>query len=181
MLVAGRSGHGADDVSLRVLGEHCELAIHGVALRPGGSASLGSLRKTPVLLLPGDPLECWSAYEMLAGRMIRRMAGRSPELPYAKQQALVGHKIVSALSVVDLCRVRLVEPGNVEPSNEERKVEPVSPAESGGIASVARADGFVIVPAPLEGFAPGTRVEVFVFGPSAPVAGEQSGPTMEQL
>ena len=163
MLIAGRSGHGADDFALRTIAECGELkggeiAIHGLALRPGGSASMGVLGPTPVLLLPGDPLQCWSAYEMLAGPLIRRMAGRSPELPYAKRQAEVGHKIVSGIGVVELCRVRIVYT-----ENPQGKLEPVGPAESGGLASAAHADGFVLVPAPLEGFAPGARVEVFLF------------------
>ncbi len=163
VLIAGRSGHGADDIALRVLADVGELAIHGVALRPGGSSSMGLVHGAPVLLLPGDPLECWSAFEMLAGRLIRRMGGRSPELPYARRQAEVGHKIVSAIGVVDLCRVRLVQANIVQANIAQGSVEPVGPAESGGLASAVRADGFVLVPAALEGFAPGTRIDVFVF------------------
>ena len=158
VLVAGRSGHGADDFALRTIAGHGELAIHGVALRPGGSASMGVVGSLPVLLLPGDPLACWVAYEMLAGPLIRGMAGRSPALPYKRQQAEVGHKIVSAIGVVELRRVRLVRT-----KMAQGKIEPVGPSESGGLASAARADGFVLVSAPLEGFAPGSRVEVFLF------------------
>jgi molybdopterin molybdotransferase len=65
----------------------------------------------------------------------------------------VGRKIVSAIGFVDLCRVRLVD----------GRVEPVGAAEFGGLASTVRADGFVIVPAPLEGYAPGTRVKVHLY------------------
>jgi molybdopterin molybdotransferase len=107
-----------------------------------------------VVLLPGDPLECLCAYEMLAGRMIRRLAGRPPELPYAVVEAVVGRKIVSMIGVVDVCRVRL----------EDGKVEAIGTAESGGLASAVRADGFVVIPAPLEGYAPGSRIRVYLYG-----------------
>ncbi len=158
VLIAGRSGRGADDLAVRVLAETGEVAIQGVALRPGGSSAIGLVHAAPVLLLPGDPLECWSAYEILAGRLIRRMGGRLPELPYAKQRAEVGHKIVSAIGVVEVCRVRLVQA-----KDAQGRLEPVGPAESGGLSSVTRAHGFVLVPAPLEGFAPGTCVDVYLF------------------
>ena len=178
ILIAGGSDHGADFV-LRAIAETGEVAIQGVAMRPGGSASLGVMGLLPVVLLPGDPLECWGAYEMLAGRLIRRMAGRSPELPYRRQQAEVGHKIVSGIGVVELCRVRMIHTNDAQ-----GKLEPIGPAESGGLVSAARADGFVLVPAPLEGFAPGSRVDVFLFDPSIrvePSVSEESARRDEQL
>ena len=66
---------------------------------------MGVVGTAPVLLLPGDPLDCFCAYELLAGRLVRRLAGRSPELPYPVREAEVGRKIVSAIGIVDLYRV----------------------------------------------------------------------------
>jgi molybdopterin molybdotransferase len=153
ILIAGRSGTGWDDDAAQRIAEVGELAIHGIALRPGGSAGLGRVGAAPVAMLPGDPLECLCAYEMLACRMVRRLAGRPLELPYAVVEAEVGRKIVSMIGVVDVCRVRL----------EDGKVEAIGTAESGGLASAVRADGFVVIPAPLEGYPPGARVNVYVY------------------
>jgi len=153
ILVAGRTGTGADDEAALALAKLGELAIHGIALRPGGSAGMGLSGATPVLLLPGDPLACLCAYELLAGRLIRSLAGRGPELPHLVQMAKVGRKIVSAIGFVDLCRVRLVD----------GCVEPVASVEFGGLASAVRADGFLVIPAPLEGYAPGTEVKVHLY------------------
>ena len=153
ILVAGRTGTGADDEAPPALAKLGELAIHGIALRPGGSTGMGLSGATPVLLLPGDPLACLCAYELLAGRLIRNLAGRSPELPHPVQMAKVGRKIVSAIGFVDLCRVRLVD----------GCVEPVASVEFGGLASAVRADGFLVIPAPLEGYAPGTEVKVHLY------------------
>jgi molybdopterin molybdotransferase len=152
-LLAGRTGTGWDDEAPLAVAETGELAIHGIALRPGGSAGMGVVGTAPVLLLPGDPLDCFCAYELLAGRLVRRLAGRSPELPYPVREAEVGRKIVSAIGIVDLYRVCLVN----------GRAEAIGSAESGGLASTLRADGFVIVPAPLEGYAPGVRIPVHIY------------------
>jgi molybdopterin molybdotransferase len=153
ILVAGRTGTGLDDEAPLVIAEIGNLAIHGIALRPGGSAGMGTVGAAPVFLLPGDPLACLCAYEVLAGRLVRRLAGRSPEFPYPVREAEVGRKIVSAIGMVDLQRVRVVN----------GRAEPIGSAESGGLASAVRADGFVVVPAPLEGYAPGARVSIHIY------------------
>jgi molybdopterin molybdotransferase len=151
VLVAGCTGTGVDDLAPLAIADAGDLAIHGLALRPGGSAGMGLVGGTPVILLPGDPLACWCAYELLAGRLIRKMAGLNPDLPFVARQLKVGRKIVSAIGLVDLCRVRLVND----------TIEPIGSPESGGLASVVEADGFVIVSAPLEGYAPGDCVTVY--------------------
>jgi molybdopterin molybdotransferase len=62
VIVAGRSGSGADDdAAPTLLAEGGVLALHGVALRPGESTGLGQFQGTPVLLLPGEPLACLAA------------------------------------------------------------------------------------------------------------------------
>jgi len=157
ILVAGRTGTGPDDEAPLALAEVGELAIHGIALRPGSSTGMGRVGAVPVVLLPGDPLACLCAYELLAGRLVRRLAGRDPRLPHPVREAEVGRKIVSAVGFVDVCRVRLAD----------GRAEPVGSVEEGGLASAVRADGFVVVPSPLEGHAPGARVRVHVYGESA--------------
>ena len=157
VLVAGRTGTGPDDEAPLALAEVGELALHGVALRPGGSAGLGvagAEGAVPVVLLPGAPPACLCAYELLAGRLIRRLGGRAPGLPHAVREAEVGGKIVSGVGSVDMCWVRFVE----------GRVDPIGSADEASLASVVRADGFVLVPAPLEGHAPGARVTVYLHG-----------------
>jgi molybdopterin molybdotransferase len=157
ILVAGRTGAGPDDEAPLALVDVGELAIHGVALRPGSSTGMGRVGTVPVVLLPGDPLACLCAYELLAGRLVRRLGGRYPGLPHPVREAEVGRKIVSTVGFVDVCRVRLVD----------GRAEPIGSVDEGGLASTVRADGFVVVPSPLEGHAPGARVRVHVYEESA--------------
>lgn len=156
ILVVGRTGTGADDEAPLAVADAGELVVHGIALRPGGSAGMGRVASVPVVLLPGEPLACLCAYELLAARLIRRLGGRAPGLPHAVRQAEVTRKMVSAVGFVDVCQVRLAAGG----------VEPIGSAEDGGLASVVQADGFVVIPAPLEGHAPGDLVDVHLYGAS---------------
>jgi molybdopterin molybdotransferase len=150
ILVAGRSGVGPDDDAPRALDDVGEVALHGIAMRPGGSAGLGRAGGTPVVLLPGDPLGCLFAYELVAGRLVRRLGGREPELPHAVREVELARKLVSAVGFVDACSVRLID----------GRAEPTGSVDEAGVATAVRADGFVIVPAPLEGYPAGARVAV---------------------
>lgn len=153
VLVCGRTGVGLDDEAPLALAAAGTLSIHGIALRPGGSAGLGTAGQTPVILLPGNPLDCLCAYDLFAGRLIRNLSGRAPSLPYRVRQATVKRKIVSSVGTVELCRVLLIEGDAL----------PLGTADSGGLASVVRADGFIVIPATLEGYAPGATVDVYTY------------------
>lgn len=153
ILIAGRTATGVDDEAPLALAAVGKLAIHGIALRPGASTGMGLAGAIPVFLLPGEPLACLCAYDLLAGRLIRQLSGRGRRLPYVIREAEVGRKIVSAIGFVDLCRVRFAG----------GRAEPIGSAEFGGLASAVRAGGFVVVPASLEGYPPGARVSVHCY------------------
>ncbi len=154
VLLAGGSSIGSEDHAAGLLAEEGELAIHGVALRPGGAAGMGRLGSMLVFLLPGNPVSALAAYDFFAGRAVRRLAGRPAAWPYCAQDALVARKLVSAPGRVDYCRVRLVD----------GQVEPVATGAAARLASATRADGVVIIPAESEGSAPGAWVRVYRYG-----------------
>jgi molybdopterin molybdotransferase len=153
VLVCGRTGVGPDDEAPLTLAASGTLSLHGIAVRPGGSAGMGYVGQIPVILLPGSPLDCLCAYDLFAGRLIRNLSGRGSRLPYRVQQAMVKRKIVSSVGTVELCRVLLIG----------SDVIPLGTADSGGLASVVRADGFIMIPATLEGYAPGSAVDVYTY------------------
>jgi molybdopterin molybdotransferase len=155
VLVIGGTGPGSDDHSAAALAESGELAIHGVALRPGETAGLGrSASGVPVVLLPGTPAACLWSYELFAGRAIRRLGGRSPELPYRPRELITARKIVSAIGMTEFCPVRCGAGDTVEPLP--------SFAETGLMAAVG-ADGFVIVSEGSEGHPEGAPVTVYLY------------------
>ncbi len=154
VLVIGGTGPGACDHAAAALAEVGNLAIHGITLRPGETAGLGHTPNAAVILLPGSPAACLFAYEMLAGRAIRRLGGRDPAPPYRSRVMCAARKIVSAIGMTEICPVRFTTSDAVEPLP--------SFSEIGLMAAVA-ADGFVIVPEESEGYPQGAPVTVYLY------------------
>ena len=152
ILMAGRSGAGPDDDAAQRLAEaDGMLEVHGIALRPGDSAGLGQIGGVPVLLLPGAPHACLTAYDLLAARAVRRLAGMEPLQPYAGTERILERKAVSAVGFTDVIQVRISRTHAV----------PLAPADAGTLAGAARADGFIVVPEASEGFPAGATVQVY--------------------
>lgn len=106
-----------------------------------------------MILLPGAPLACLCAYELLAGRAVRRLAGDGGDWPYVVRHATLQSKVASRLGRLEFCRVRL----------EGDRAVPLAVSEGRLLASAVAADGFVIIPMHSEGYPEGTEVEVHVF------------------
>lgn len=150
VIVTGRTGTGQDDAAPLALAEVGELLLHGIALRPGGTAAVGLASGILVALLPGDPLGCLVSYELVAGRAVRGAAGLEPGLPHRRREAKLARKLASSVGLVEVCQVRLAAGA----------AEPLGIADFGGLSLAARADGFVVVPAALEGHPAGQTVTV---------------------
>jgi molybdopterin molybdotransferase len=122
-------------------------------MRPSSPTGLGRLEHRLVFLLPGNPVSCLCAYDFFAGRAIRALGGGPKEWPYRSIMAKLIRKISSPIGRLDYARVQLVD----------GSVEPLAVGGASMLSSTTRADGFVIVPADSEGFAPGTEVEVWLY------------------
>lgn len=153
VLISGGSSVGQEDHAPHVLAEAGELCVHGVALRPASPTGIGFLGERPVFLLPGNPVSCLCAYDLFAGRAVRLLGRRNPELPYQTQGLPVGRKISSVVGRVDYVRVRIVA----------GRVEPIAVSGASILSTTTRADGFVLVPGDSEGHAPGEVVPVYLY------------------
>lgn len=153
ILVSGGSSVGKEDHAPRVVAELGELPVHGIALRPASPAGIGFLGDRPVFLLPGNPVSCLCAYDLFAGRAIRRLGGRNPDLPYRSEEKTVAAKMVSAVGRVDYVRVRIVD----------GEVSPIAVSGASLLSTTVNADGFVLVARDSEGYAPGARVLVYLY------------------
>jgi molybdopterin biosynthesis enzyme len=128
--------------------------LDGIALRPGGTdCALGWRGRRPVLKLPADLLAFSLTYELLAARVIRGEAGLRPA--GTTMELKLAGKIVSTIGLTDIVLVRV----------ENDAAVPLPGLETGGAAMLARADGYTLVPAMREGFAPGDLVMVRLLGP----------------
>jgi molybdopterin molybdotransferase len=150
VLVSGGTSVGSEDYAPRALADVGELAVHGVALRPAGPAGVGFAGGRVVFLVPGNPVSCLCAYDLFAGRAVRRLGGRPVELPYRSVRAPLAAPVTSAAGRVDYVRVMLAD-GSARPL-------------SGGASNLSGAvvaDGFTLVPADRTELPAGEVVEVW--------------------
>ncbi|HZY83867.1 MAG TPA: gephyrin-like molybdotransferase Glp [Gemmataceae bacterium] len=153
LLVSGGSSVGQEDHAPTLVAELGELAVHGVALRPASPAGVGFLGGRPVFLLPGNPVSCLCAYDLFAGRAVRRLGGRPAELPYRQTQLPLAAKVSSAVGRVDYVRVRV----------RDGRAEPLAVSGASMLSTTTAADGFLLVPRDSEGYPPGEVVPVYLY------------------
>lgn len=155
VVIAGGSGPGREDRSAAALSASGTLDIHGVALSPGDTAGFGrTAAGAPVILLPGAPAACFWGYELFAGRAIRRLGGRNPAPPYRSRTMTIARKIVSAIGTTEICPVRRLSDG---------RIEPVAAFAEIGLMAAVEGDGFVIVPEASEGYPAETTVTAYFY------------------
>ena len=106
-----------------------------------------------MFLLPGNPVSCLCAYDLVAGPAVRRLAGRDMGPAYRSCQLPLAHKIASAVGRLDYVRVQICD----------GLVEPLATSGAAILSSTTRADGYVLVPRDSEGFAAGDAVSVFLY------------------
>jgi len=153
VLVTGASSVGPEDCVPEIVARRGTLLFHGLALRPASPTGLGLVAGRPVFLIPGNPVSALCAYDLLAGRLVRRLGGRSPELPYRVARLPLARKVVSELGRLDYLRVQVVD----------GRAAPLTSRGAGVLTTTTRADGFVLVPADAEGYPEGASVDVHLY------------------
>ena len=152
-LVAGGTGHGSRDHAWDVLQQCGTVHLDGVAIHPGGGIVLGEAAARPVILLPGAPLACICAYDLVAARALRRMSGRKSALPYRRVTLTLGRKIVSKIGCLDLARLKIT--GDI--------ADPIATSDGRTLSTTIQADGFLLIPPQSEGYPAGTRVAPYLY------------------
>ncbi|MDI9616860.1 MAG: molybdopterin molybdotransferase MoeA [Methanothrix sp.] len=151
ILISGGTSVGERDYAPGVLEELGELMVHGIRLSPGRPTALGSISGTPVVCLPGYPVAALASLYLLVRPAVKRLAHLSDDVP--RRDAKLLRKIPSRPGYITFARVSL----------RDGTADPVMISGAGILSSVARADGFVLVPEDLEGLDEGERVEVHIF------------------
>jgi molybdopterin biosynthesis enzyme len=147
IVAVGGTGTGTRDASVKTLARVGKVEFHGFGISPGETAAFGVANSHPVLLLPGR-LDAALAVFLVAGRAtLKGLAGRNGEAPAIPVK--LAKKIASTVGLAEFVPVRVGENG-------------AEPLGSGVLTlqSLARADGWVLVPPDSEGFAAGGTVEM---------------------
>jgi len=150
IVAVGGTGMGHDDASVTTLARLGHVDIHGMAIRPGETAALGTIDGRPVLLLPGRLDAALSAWLLVGRRLQARLTGVAPA--EETEQVTLARKIVSSIGLAEVVPVGYCE-GGVEPL-----ASGYFPARSLTLAA-----GWVYVPPESEGFPQGATVELRPF------------------
>jgi molybdopterin biosynthesis enzyme len=133
------------DTNLRTLAKMGQVEFDGVALNPGGAIAFGNAGARPVLLLPERMEAALAAWLTIGRRLLARLAFRLiEEQPYLLELA---RPITSTRGLAEVIPVR----------RRAAQVEPISGSDWTA-QTIARADGWILVPAESEGHPAGTKV-----------------------
>jgi molybdopterin molybdotransferase len=147
VIAVGGTGSGRDDESVRALTRLGQVEAHGIAISPGETAAFGFVSQRPVLLIPGR-LDAALAVWLLIGRhLVAKLAGGTVEdrpamLPLRRKAA-------SSIGLTELMPV----------SCRDGMAEPLASGYL-SFSSLARSDGWIVIPADSEGFPAGASVAV---------------------
>ena len=125
-----------------------------IAMQPGGPQGLSTWRDTPVVCLPGNPVSALVSFVVLLRPVILEAVGRAPIRPV---RARLSRDVTSPAGRAQYLRAALTLPDPAGP--ELPTVEPVSGPGSHLVASMARADVLVEIPADVTALAAGAEVE----------------------
>ncbi|WP_342306016.1 molybdopterin molybdotransferase MoeA [Methanolobus sp. ZRKC5] len=149
IVISGGTSVGEKDYVPVVVEKLGTKLVHGVGLSPGKPTALGIADNVPILCMPGYPAAGLVAL-FAFGKPALRKAGNIPDIPDTKVKATLSGKIMSREGYVSYARVILE--GNI--------AHPLMTAGAGILSSIAKSDGFVIIPENVEGCEEGSKVEV---------------------
>jgi molybdopterin molybdotransferase len=148
IILIGGTSVGEKDYAPKVLAEMGQLLVHGVRIQPGKPTAFGSVQDKPVVCLPGYPVAALADLYLFVRPALKKLAHLNDAMP--KTTVRLARKIASKPGYLGIVRVKI----------EGEMAMPIMTSGAGILSSVARADGFVIVPEELEGIEAGEMVEV---------------------
>ena len=152
ILISAGTSAGREDYTVHVLRELGEVAVHGVAMKPGKPVILAAVNGKPVAGIPGYPVSAFLAYENFVAPVLAAVSGLSKAgAPVVR--AILTRRLVSSLKYREYVRVRVGRVG-------DKLVASPLARGAGSAMSLVRADGFCIIEQDKEGIEAGTEVGV---------------------
>jgi len=149
IILCGGTSVGERDHVPAVVDSLGDILVHGVGLSPGKPTALGIIDNIPVVCMPGYPVAGLVGLFAFARPALRKV-GNIPDISDTIIKARMSGKINSKEGYMTYARVILE--GNI--------AHPLMTSGSGVLSSVAKANGFVIIPENVEGYEEGQDVDV---------------------
>lgn len=152
VLVLAGSSAGRDDYTSTIISELGQVLFHGIAIKPGKPAVLGSVGNVPVVGIPGYPVSGIVVMDEIVKAVISLYYKAEP-IERETVTAVLGKRVVSSLKYREYVRVTLGK------TDDGFVAVPLSRG-AGVITSFTKADGILTVPQNSEGFDTGEKVEI---------------------
>ncbi|MGD9780342.1 molybdopterin molybdotransferase MoeA [Methanomethylovorans sp.] len=149
LIISGGTSVGEKDFVPGVVASQGELLVHGVGLSPGKPTALGLVNDKPVVCMPGYPAAGLVAL-FVFGRPALRKVANAPDVPDVIVKAQLSSKITSREGYLSYARVIL----------DGSTAHPLMTAGAGILSSIAKSQGFVIIPEHVEGYEKQSEVDV---------------------
>jgi molybdopterin molybdotransferase len=161
VVTTGGTGAGTNDHVADVVDDVGTVRHNGLAIHPGGTAGIGVVDDTPIVMLPGDPVSCMVTAHVFLRPALARAAHLPARTPPTTTATLT-RKVASDPGIREFVPVRFAEDDgeDSDESGAESTPRAASPLGASGLASVARADGWVTIPESVEGVEARATVDV---------------------
>jgi putative molybdopterin biosynthesis protein len=163
VIVNAGSSAGRDDYTAQIFAEFGEVAVHGVAIRPGHPLVLGVARERgiPLLGIPGYPVSAAICADLFLRPLLERLGGR--DAPDEREvDVVVTRKLYSPLGEDEYVRA-------VAARVDGRLVATALRRGAGVITSLSRANVLITVPRFSEGVPAGGTVRARALRPLAAI------------
>ncbi len=151
VIISGGSSKDERDVTAGVIADLGTVHVHGVSIAPGKPMIIGTVAGKPVLGLPGHPASTYMIATVFAWPMLRKMTGE--QFVERTVSAKLSMSFPSEKGREDLVRIKLLPDGTAEPVL----------GKSGLLNTLVHSDGYIRVPAGLDGCEAGEEVEVHLW------------------
>jgi len=160
LLVSGGTSVGLHDyVRPTIEGLGVKMKFWRVAMKPGHPLAFGTLNKTLVFGLPGNPVSSMVCFEQFVAPALRRMTGQS-RLFRRTVLARLTHPIKHQPGRTEFVRVMLSKDESGENQESGYLATSTGAQGSGMLLSMAKAEGLMVVPAERDGLDAGEQVVV---------------------
>jgi molybdopterin molybdotransferase len=154
VMLSGGSSVGVRDLTAGVLEAlGATIIFHGISVRPGKPTILARRGDKPILGMPGVPVSAMVIFDVFLRPLLWTLGGERAREPWpARRRARLSRRVPSVAGREDYIRVTL--------SGE--RADPLM-GGSAAVSTLTKADGFVVVPANVEGLGEGEDVEVLLY------------------
>jgi putative molybdopterin biosynthesis protein len=145
VVLSGGTSKGSGDLTYRLVEARAQVVVHGVAIRPGKPLVLASWNGKPLAILPGFPTSAAVTFDVFVRPALELLAGLPPAVVHARGAARLGVATPSSPGRHDYVLCYLANDGGDGPPRAFPLLK-----GSGATSGLARADGWLEIPADRE-------------------------------